>query len=88
MSPETPKPGTRLVERTLEINAPVEAVWKALAEADEIARWFSPEARVQPGAGGKVVWIWKDIAEWESRIEIWEPNRHLRTVYDWSPAPE
>jgi len=88
MSPEAPKLGTRLVERELEINAPVEAVWKALAEAEEIARWFSPEALVQPGAGGKVVWIWKDIAEWESRIEIWEPNRHLRTVYDWSPAPE
>ena len=51
MSPETPKPGIRLVERTLKVNAPVEAVWKALAEADEIARWFAPEARVQPGAG-------------------------------------
>jgi len=88
MSPETPKPGTRLVERVLEINAPLDAVWKALADAEEIARWFAPEARVQPGAGGTIKWIWKDIAEWESRIEIWEPNRHLRAVYDWSPAPD
>jgi uncharacterized protein YndB with AHSA1/START domain len=88
MNPANPAPATRGVERELEVNAPVEAVWKALAEAEEIARWFAPAARVTPGAGGEITWIWKDIAEWTSKIEIWEPNRHLRAVYNWSPAPE
>jgi len=87
MSQERPKAATRSVERTVEIDAPLEAVWKALSEAEEIARWFAPQARVKPGVGGQVVWVWEGIAEWVSRLEVWEPNRHLRAVYDWSPSP-
>ncbi len=71
----------RVAEERLEIDAPVEAVWRALTEAEEIERWFSPEARVTPGVGGKIWWCWEGMYEWEQRIEIWEPNRHLRTSY-------
>ncbi|NIR44366.1 MAG: SRPBCC domain-containing protein [Gemmatimonadetes bacterium] len=75
---ETPR---RIAEEKIEIGAPVEAVWRALTEAEEIERWFAPEARVTPGAGGKIWWHWQSMFEWEQRIEIWEPNRHLRTTY-------
>lgn len=40
------------------ISAPVEAVWKALTDAMELARWFPLEASVRPGVGGSVRLSW------------------------------
>lgn len=77
----------RKVELTVEINAPVEAVWKALADGEELTRWFPLDARVTPGAGGSVWMSWGAPWEGEAKIEIWEPNRHLRTV-EPPPKPE
>lgn len=42
----------RRIEKEIEINAPLEDVWKALTDANELARWFPLEARVTPGPGG------------------------------------
>jgi uncharacterized protein YndB with AHSA1/START domain len=81
MSSDTGARKTRTIETTIEIPAPVEAVWRALTEAEEIQRWFAPEAHVAPGTGGTIRWKWQEIA-WESRIEAWEPGRHLLAVYD------
>ncbi len=78
---------TRTVETQIVIDAPVEAVWKALTEAGEITRWFAPEAKSTPGVGG-VIWLsWGAPWEGENKIEIWEPNRHLRTTWPFAPPP-
>ena len=38
---------TRAIERTIEIDAPIEVVWKAIAEGEELAKWFgSPSPAV------------------------------------------
>jgi len=86
MAAEKTKPATRTVEKTIEINAPADAVWKALTEGEEVARWFSLEARVTPGVGGDILWSWGDGMDWPSKIEIWEPNRHLRATYEKPPG--
>jgi len=75
----------RTVEISIEIDAPLEAVWKALSEAEELTRWFPLEARVTPGAGGSVWLSWGAPWEGEAKIEVWEPYRHLRTV---EPPPQ
>jgi uncharacterized protein YndB with AHSA1/START domain len=62
------------------IHADADAVWRALSEGEEISRWFAPEARVTPGVGGGVWMSFGEGAEWEAPIEIWEPQRHLRTI--------
>jgi uncharacterized protein YndB with AHSA1/START domain len=67
-------------ETRVEIDAPIEEVWKALTEANEIARWFAPKMTVEPGAGGSVTADWGPGMEWKNAIEVWEPNRHLRLV--------
>lgn len=36
--------GLRSIETEILIDSPVEAVWKALAEAEELMRWFPPQA--------------------------------------------
>lgn len=72
---------TRAVEGRIEIDAPVDAVWRALVEADELERWFPLEARVDPGVGGQVWMSWKNEYEGASEILEWEPNRRLRITW-------
>ena len=69
----------RVIETTVEIAAPVSAVWKALTDAKELERWFPLEARVTPGVGGEVFMSWGAPWEGGSRIDVWEENRRLRT---------
>jgi len=67
-------------ENRVEIDAPVEDVWKALTDAKQIARWFAPQMTVEPGVGGFILADWGPGLEWKTVVEVWEPNRHLRTV--------
>ncbi len=76
---------TRAVEAQVEIAAPLEVVWRAVSEAEELMRWFPPEARVVPGEGGSIRIAWDGKWASESRIEIWDPPRRLRTVTDQAP---
>jgi uncharacterized protein YndB with AHSA1/START domain len=69
----------RSVRREMEIDAPPAAVWLALTDARELVRWFPLGASVTPGAGGVIQMSWGSDASTQ-RIEIWEPERHLRTV--------
>jgi uncharacterized protein YndB with AHSA1/START domain len=70
----------RSLERQVTIAAPPAAVWRALTDAEELTRWFPLEARVEPGGGGAIFVRWDDADQGESRITIWEPERHLGTV--------
>jgi len=74
------EPRGRALTREITIAAPVDAVWQALTDAEELTRWFPPFARVQPGAGGRLWRAWQSGDETEERIERWEPNVHLRSV--------
>lgn len=71
---------TRAFAMTIDIDAPLEDVWKALSDARELVRWFPTDARVRPGAGGSVWVSWNGAWAWEMRIAIWEPGRHLRLL--------
>lgn len=78
---------TRAVEDEITIDAPVEVVWKALAEADELVRWFPLEARVEPGQGGSIWMSWKNEFQGASEILVWEPGVHLRAAWGWHEDP-
>ncbi|MEO8024927.1 MAG: SRPBCC domain-containing protein, partial [Bryobacteraceae bacterium] len=67
-------------ETRIEIERPIEAIWRAITEASELARWFAPKMTVEPGVGGFVLADWGPGIEWKTLIEVWEPNRHLRLV--------
>ncbi len=74
-------PPTRTLTESVRIDAPIERVWRALTEADELTNWFPPEARVTPGEGGAVAMRWSDDMSFESPIDVWVPNRRLRLVH-------
>ncbi len=78
---------SRSIETAIEIEAPIEVVWKALTDGDELANWFPLKARVQPGKGGSVWVSWGEGLEFESPIDVWEPNRHLRLIQAEPTAP-
>lgn len=78
----------RTVEAKLEIDAPVDAVWKALTDARELTRWFPLNARVRPGEGGSIWISWGQPFEGESAITIWEPNSHLKTGWPFTATGE
>lgn len=73
----------RTIEKTLEIKAPPDAVWKALTDADELVRWFPLKASTEPRVGGRIWMSWDGVFEGEHQIKIFEPGRHLQT--SWSP---
>jgi uncharacterized protein YndB with AHSA1/START domain len=73
---------TRAIETSIDISAPVEAVWRALTDAQELTRWFPLKAEVKPGAGGFIKQAWGDQFNESAKIEDWEPNHKLRLVYD------
>jgi uncharacterized protein YndB with AHSA1/START domain len=77
----------RQFETEIRIAAPRDAVWRALAEAREIARWFAPTVEVEPGVGGRILWEWGRHHSWSNTIESWQPGQHLRTRYD-SPVDD
>jgi uncharacterized protein YndB with AHSA1/START domain len=75
----------RKLDQTISIKAPAVLVWKAIAEAEGIRNWFSFDARVEPGVGGKIWWSFGPGMEWDSPITIWEQGKHLQTASDMGP---
>lgn len=65
------------------IDAPVERVWRALTEAAELERWFPLEAKVEPGAEGRIWMSWgNEFGAW-SEILAWEPPHRLAISWSW-----
>ncbi|HEX3450793.1 MAG TPA: SRPBCC domain-containing protein [Isosphaeraceae bacterium] len=69
----------RSYEKNFEVAAPVESVWKAITEGDELTRWFCQEARCEPDIGGQQHIDWGGGAKATGVITVWKPNSHLRT---------
>jgi len=68
----------RRQQHEIEIDAPIETVWKAITEAEQITCWLCEQARIEPGQGG-TLWIsWGEGMEGTGIIEGWEPPRVFR----------
>jgi uncharacterized protein YndB with AHSA1/START domain len=75
MTPKQPKP--RTVELDIRIDAPKEAVWRALTEATELARWFPPIAAGKPGLGEELLFSWGPHMEWRTEVVTFDVGRQL-----------
>lgn len=74
---------TRTAEGQVEVEATPERVWQALTDARELMRWFPLDARVEPGQGGSVYMSWLNEFAATTEILVWDPPRHLRTVWSF-----
>ena len=67
-------------EFTIEIDAPSEAIWKALTEAEGLQKWFVPSASVTPGPGGSITLSWGEACQGTAPIHLWEEGKRLGTT--------
>ena len=75
----TQKKPERTLEMHVDIDAPIEAAWKAITEGPGIANWFAPVAEVSaPGAGATVKAGWSEEMMMTSTVDAWEPLEHVR----------
>lgn len=70
------------IERTLELRAAPERVWRALTEPSEIARWFGDTAELEASAGAEGWFGWKAHGRFAVRVERCEPPR--RFAWRWA----
>jgi uncharacterized protein YndB with AHSA1/START domain len=63
--------------KAVEVRAATGVVWRALAEAEELKRWFPVDARVTAGPGGSIWLSWGPETEGTGAITAWEPGRRL-----------
>ncbi len=82
------QPNERRIETSVELDAPADAVWAALTDAQELSNWFPPFAEVKPGVGGHIRCVWDEKQDWTTPIGAWEPNKHLRVVWSEATPPE
>jgi uncharacterized protein YndB with AHSA1/START domain len=75
----TEKKPERTLELHVDIDAPIEAAWKAITEGKGIANWFAPIAEVSaPGVGATVKAGWSDEMMMTNTVVAWEPGKHVR----------
>lgn len=65
------------IVREFHIDAPIDDVWNAITQGEEIQRWFAPSAESRPGPGGVIRLSWNEGFTWDMPIAEWEPPRRL-----------
>jgi uncharacterized protein YndB with AHSA1/START domain len=65
----------------IDTTAPAERVWQALTTANELERWCSAGATIQPRAGGLFRAAVDRVTELEAHIDVFEEPRRLRLIY-------
>lgn len=73
--------GTREHEHSIELPVPIDRIWKAISEGEELTRWYVESAEVSPGTGGTVKVSFGQGMDGQARIETWEPGRRLRLAH-------
>ena len=71
----------RVVEKTLELDAPIDRVWRAITDEAEIRRWFDdhPHYQATPGYEGAFVWD----SHGSFAVKVVEAVAPTRVVWSW-----
>lgn len=78
----------RTHEMHVDVDAPIEAAWKALTEAEGLANWFPPVAKVSgSGPGSEFTAEWGEQMAFTTRADVWEPNRRVRWIAEDMMGP-
>ena len=78
---------TDRIEKTIELNAPVSRVWRALTDYQEFGNWFRVrlEGPFVPGqiARGRITYPGYEHLRWEAIVQKMEPERLFS--FTWHP---
>ena len=70
------------VTREVVLEAPVEEVWSALTEPEQLERWFANDVELELEPGGEGVFRWDDGEERHAVVEAVEPERRFEFTWD------
>ena len=68
---------TDTIERTLELDAAVEDVWRALTDPTELSGWFGDTTELNPRVGADGWFGWQQHGRFAVRVEVFEPPRRF-----------
>jgi uncharacterized protein YndB with AHSA1/START domain len=76
------------IDRTIEIKAPPERVWRALTNAKELSTWFQVtiEGDIAPGNEVWMISMSKGYAGVRFRVRFVEMTKPTRFVWQWHPG--
>ena len=74
--------GELVIDRRLDLHAPIERVWQALTDEGELQRWFPPTAELAAADGAEGWLDWGELGRYAIRVEAFEPPRRL--VWRWA----
>ena len=76
------------IDRTIEIQAPPERVWRALTDATELSQWFrvTIEGTLEPGQAVWMTSVTPSHAGQRFRVQIVEMTPPHRVVWQWDPG--
>ena len=67
---------------------PVEKVWSAITDNDNLASWFLTKIRINPGSSGSVEsWFGYPTHHVQGRIRVWDPPNVLEHEWNLEPGP-
>jgi len=76
----------RVVEKTLELAASIEAVWRAISDPAELSFWFGQGAELELRPGAEGAFIWDEHGRYACRVDEVEAPRRL--VWSWVHEPD
>ena len=85
---ETPVPGVDIpaIERTLQLAASPQRVWRAITEPEELSRWFPDRAELELRAGGPGQFSWAAYGSFALRVEAIDPPTYF--AWSWTHEPD
>lgn len=79
------RPAQRSYLQTLRCDSPLEDLWQALVRPEALRLWHAEQAAIDPRVGGRYVYRSRLFGARQARIDVFEPGRRLRLVYDPNP---
>jgi uncharacterized protein YndB with AHSA1/START domain len=70
------------VTREVVLESPVEEVWTALTDAEQLEQWFANEVELELVPGGEGVFRWHDGEERHAVVEEVDPERLFAFTWD------
>lgn len=82
----TESAATGAIERTLELKAPIDRVWAALVEKEQLDRWWGGGSAGSFELGSQGWFEWEGMGRFAYRVEAFQPPAHV--AYRWAREPD
>lgn len=73
------------IERQMTFELPREAVWAAITEPEQLARWFGTSAELDLRPGGEGSFTWEELGV-TTRVMVEAVDPPTRFAYRWQPG--